>query len=444
MSTLHPVKRAYEPGYPAVLRESELELMLRPGLMRQFSRRTLFLGGLLASTAFAAAPGEAPRLPMAGHSTRNDDDLRARVDAIIENALAKYEQRFWYEHSSVGLSATIAANPPLKTPRVAISFGNSFMGIFDAERAKAVTHELFKAYGIELTPDVPLKTEDCVFSADGYNQDLTVGFELRVPERQKNLNNTYYGKNEKPAARLDDDELKTLEAEIAAGAKRMFVANAASYALYDGDYYTPMRYYLASVVDYLNWIHGDRDYDLNTVLGETPPGLESRAWHNARPALPGCDFEAEADLERWTVQGGTFERTARWSTHGKHALKLTLEPGGEAVYTPPKDVDVTFGVAGSFSMKALIAQPEDAPAVYVPVGFTVQVEGDRVWSAEKVLRPGSGRFVETPMEWDYAEDESPGRVRHVRIRTDSPGTITLFIDDMGVMIGQLEAKSPGG
>ena len=40
----------------------------------------------------------------------------------------------------------------------------------------------------------------------------------------------------------------------------------------DGDLYTPTQYYLASVIDYLNWVHGDREIDHSRILGHPAKG----------------------------------------------------------------------------------------------------------------------------------------------------------------------------
>ena len=70
---------------------------------------------------------------------------------------------------------------PLEAIR--ISFGNSYVGIFDTEAAKAAAAKLFQQYGIELKKDVPIKVDGYEFTADGYDEKLRIGFELVVPDQ---------------------------------------------------------------------------------------------------------------------------------------------------------------------------------------------------------------------------------------------------------------------
>ena len=44
MSELRPVSKDYQPGYPLRLSEDEIDQLLRPGLWRRFSAKTLAAG----------------------------------------------------------------------------------------------------------------------------------------------------------------------------------------------------------------------------------------------------------------------------------------------------------------------------------------------------------------------------------------------------------------
>ena len=82
----------------------------------------------------------------------------------------------------------LKTNPPVRYPQIPISFGNSYVGIFDAEKAKQATHRLFAAYGITLQKDVPMKGAGYEFVADGYHPMLNVGFKIVIPEGPVGLN----------------------------------------------------------------------------------------------------------------------------------------------------------------------------------------------------------------------------------------------------------------
>ena len=120
----------------------------------------------------------------------------------------------------------------------------------------------------------------------------------------------------------------------------LFVADASAFPRMDGDVYTPMQYYLASVVDYLNWVSGDERIELKRVFGRLPGANRKRSALRHWPALPGGDFEADGDIGRWSVTNGTLSVTADWSSFGERSLRVDLEPGGEVTYTPPAGLPV--------------------------------------------------------------------------------------------------------
>lgn len=267
MKPLKPVEPDYAPRYPRELTEVEIRELLRPCLLSRFSKEALIAGALAAGTALAPSPawaqGTLPKLPKAGTSTRTDAKFKAEVFALLKEAIPK-KGGFWGARASIRSSKELKANPPVKYPRIQISFGNSYVGIFDTESAKAAATKLFKQYGIELKKDVTIKGDGYEFTADGYNEKLKIGFELVMPDGRVGMGGQKF-KPEPAEKKLDAAEMKKLNADVKAGKVRMLVMKAASFPNMDGDLHTPMVYYLNSVMDYLNWVHGDRQIDPKTL-----------------------------------------------------------------------------------------------------------------------------------------------------------------------------------
>ena len=185
MKPLKPVEPGYAPRYPRELTEVEIRELLRPCLLSRFSKEALIAGALAAGTALGPSPAWAqdppPALPKAGTSTRADAKFRAEVFALLQAALPK-KGGSWGPHALITAGKGLEANPVVKYPQFQVHFGNSYIGIFDTESAKAATLKLFKQYGIELKKDVTIKGDGYEFVADGYNEKLKIGFELVMPE----------------------------------------------------------------------------------------------------------------------------------------------------------------------------------------------------------------------------------------------------------------------
>lgn len=258
MSLLRPVRGPYDPGYPAQLSEDEIARLLRPGLFSRFDLKTILTGAVISVctlTAVADSSGMGNRL-------RADARAKDRALRMAKEILGTFRNRNWNEHASIRTERILGSNPEVKFPRIPISFGNSYCGIFDTSRAIEATRKLFEAYGINVRNPGRVRGEGFCFEADGWDPRLKVGFKLLTEDSRRS------GDEKK----LDEAELPKLDNAIRKGKLRVFVARADRYPNMDGDLYTPMEYYLASVVDYLNWIHGERAIDKTSVLGRVPKG----------------------------------------------------------------------------------------------------------------------------------------------------------------------------
>jgi len=345
MSPLRPVKPTYTPKYPRRLTEAELRDYLRPGLARRFSNETMVLSTLLVGSTLASCARVSPPdqhdegasrtaltpsgtnpLPMMGKSTRNDPALNAKVDAIVNEVLGKQHAGGWYNGSQVGLYRLVSDNPMIKTPEVRISFGNSIMGIFNIEEARVAAKRLFEAYGIPLESSVMLAGDGYRFEADGYNQELGIGFEIRGDMDQQQIFgwDASTAEEAEGTAFLGQEELPALERDVNHDKVDLFVCDP--YLNYDGDHRMAMSYYLASVIDYLNWIHGDRTIDYQRVLGDSRELAEPYAYPMTYRAL----WEPGENATPWIVGPGE-SRTTPLTESGSAMLKL--EPQDAAVLT---------------------------------------------------------------------------------------------------------------
>lgn len=425
MSDLRPVRRDYEPGYPRQLTEAEIQELLRPSLFRRFSSETLLAGALLAGAtasgcSSAAAPiGHTPpgKLPNHGTSTRTDRQLKEKVDRLTAEILGKTKRGSWNETTTIWLDRELKSNPPLKYPSIPICYGNSRIGIFDQEAAREATRKLFALYGIELRKDMAVNGDGYEFVADGWNDQHKIGFKLTQHRREDQAG---------PASKaLDPRECAALDRDVEAGKVRIFVADAGLFPNMDGDLYTPMEYYLASVVDYLNWVHGDQAIELNSVLGKLPGGLRNRSWRDNRPVLPGCDFEAADDLKHWKFTKGAGERSPHWSGFGRHSLMLRLQPGGEAVYTVPRGETVLISQqAGSFGCKLFYHGPADDE---IEVAISLLGEAGQTWDITKKIKRDSQGYIVEGINGPRMKE-----IKGLKITAKCKEPIALAIDDIGV------------
>jgi hypothetical protein len=384
---------------------------------------TLVAGALAGcDTESTASTGGAETTPTPARSTRTDPQLKAKVEAIVAEVLGPVPTAAGASgNASLRLAHTIPGNPPVKTPLIPVSFGNAYTGVFDVNAAREATRRLFEAYGIEVRRDVRLQGDGYEFVADGFDTKRGIGFELvDAPTRVRMVDQARVPLA--PARTLEPAELAAVGKAVREGKIRMFVADPQDFPTVVGDGYTPMQFYLASVVDYLNWVHGDRDIKLNRVLGQLPPGNRHRR-SPGLASLPAGDFEAPGDLDRWTVRGGTIGRTDAWSTHGECGLEVRLEPGGEVVYSIPDGQPVR--APSHFWFSCGVYCPDDlAKGAHLTV--VIEAADGTAWRMKAEL--GKSFVYFTPERSPSASP--PTAVRRLVFTTDSERPIRLYIDDV--------------
>lgn len=438
MHTLRQVKRDYDPGYPRSLTQAEILELLRPGLFARFSSKTMLAGAMLAGAALPGCGAEkitlnehAPAKPVPKHATTGTDAaLKAKVDQLVTELLGSAKEGHWGKHTSLRLSRDLANNPPIKYPSIPISYGNSYVGLFDTEAAKQATFKLFSLYGIEMKSNVPVEGKGFLFEADGYDEKSGIGFKIVMPEEGARR-----GADKPQAAEkhLDMGEIKMLDNAIKLDQLHLFVAGAGGFPNMDGDLYTPMEYYLASVVDYLNWIHGDKQIELTRVLGKLPGGHTDKSWREL-PPLPGCDFENAGDEAAWKVERGTIARSDKWSRHGNHSLQAALEPGGKLVYTVPDgssiELDKDYRAAScGYYLDGTLEEP-------LTFSFTFGGDdGSEFELHEQVTHGGGGNLR---LSSKGSEKGKVAKLKTVTIRADHKRAITIYLDDLGVSLPRKE------
>jgi hypothetical protein len=431
---LRPVPADYEPAYPKHLTADEIRDLLRPGLFRRFSPATMLAGALVAgalagceraapqNAAAQSASDAAPPLP-ADQTTRANPQLRARVEQIAAEVLGPYRERAtWNERASIGSQTMLPSNPPVKYPRIPISYGNSYVGIFDTVAAKEATLRMFKAYGLELQRDVPLKGDGYEFVADGYDPAARTGFKLIVPAlRTRPLDGQTL--RTATAKGLEPEELPALDQAVGRGDLRILVVDATQFPDMDADRLTPMQYYLASVVDYLNWVHGDRQIEPGRLMGRVPGATDSRRWHPMLDLVPGGDFETDRDLSRWSVRNGRAALSRDWTSSGVQSLLLELDAGGEAVYAPPEPIEV--GANPSVLMCDL--RVEDPTVETLTVTFTLVGPAGETFAVP-------GRMYRSSFAFSPSRKPPFDRAVAVKVTADKP--VRLFIDHIAVGRGK--------
>lgn len=377
MAGLKPYKGQYQAKYPRALSDTEIEEMLRPSLFKRFRDEVMITGAVLTGLMSAGCRSEDEKksYPPINNSEKSYEEAKAeseiektksskpqekttpqkrppqmsraaerKAKAWAKEVLGRMKPGSWNKYAGIDLIRELPANPPLKYPRIEISFGNSYCGIFDIEEAKKITEELFRIYGIELKANVSIKGEGYEFEADGYNKEQKIGFEI--------VSHGYNPdeKNFKSEA-LSPLEYKGLNKDVVENKRRIFVANIQQLPNMDGDLYTPKQYYMASVIDYLNWVRGDQLYNPDEVLGTFP--IASRS--HLQTVLPGSSFPSSQDAPScWSLGSKTsrFERL-----NGRLVVKLS--PGDTLRYTAKEVITLPIASNGYLPCVVRVFQEDD-------------------------------------------------------------------------------------
>lgn len=248
---IRPVRRDYDPGYPAMIEVDDWRGLLARSSRAVFDPRTLAFAGLLGTSLFVPAPAAAAPVP----SKLTAENARAAE--IANAALAEVKgQAMWKGSASLSTKGYVEGNPDITVPKIPISFGNSRLGVFDFERARKVTADIFRAYGLDPQMGHQLKREGFEFKVDGYDPKAGVGFEIVGSENPPRG----FGRAAPPRPevserhRLDPEEAKRVMSAVRSGELKLLMVPVDRYPNMDNDQYTPLAAYLRSVLDYLDWL----------------------------------------------------------------------------------------------------------------------------------------------------------------------------------------------
>ena len=214
-------------------------------------------------------PPCAAHLPRAGHRTSTDPALKERVERIVRETLERHSpiSSFWGSHN-IALGCELFNNPPVKYLQIRTGCGNSYLGALPPVLVLRPTRDLFAAYGIPLRAKVPLVCGGQRLVADGYNQELRVGFKIIWPSGVTECGGSIRYPVEPAHSRLTEDKLEVIDEQIAAGRVNLFVADASRFQITDvAGVRAPLAFYLTSLVDYLNWLHGAEFGDRQAIRG---------------------------------------------------------------------------------------------------------------------------------------------------------------------------------
>ena len=288
--------------------------------------------------------------------------------------------------------------------------GNSIMGTFDVEKAKLATMTIFEAYGISLDRDVPIAGSGYAFDADGFNAELGVGFEIRYGDERQWFWSAKRAEETEGAGFLGHVELTELEKEINAGKIDVFVCNP--YTNYDGDGKMAMSYYLASIVDYLNWIHGDRTIEYGNVLDEIRELAPTRNYD--APARTLWEAGAADDRIPWKMDVPT---DALEMATGDTGLLVNLESGASITYYSPEGAPNQ--IADPYDRINLSLFIDRIAPRDVPVDFDIYLNGDP-WSRVRcTFLPRSAGEFQYSMDYDIA-------TKHPKLKTLSIRNVNNF------------------
>ena len=248
---VRPVATTYDPGYPRFTEVTDWASLLAADRPRVQRVAALFAG--ILGSCLLVAEGQAADAP----DTHVHPPLRspnAEAARIANEVLDEVRpQDSWFSSATVKKVQVVERQPKITVPQIRISFGNSYAGIFDVTRARRATLQVFAAYGVKLETNHHFKREGIEFEADGYDPVKKVGFEILGSDRKQV--DFDLGEPDGPAASvLDDAETAALKQRVASGKDTLFLAPATAYPNMDGDQFTPLRAYLQSTLDYLDWL----------------------------------------------------------------------------------------------------------------------------------------------------------------------------------------------
>ena len=252
---VRPVPRDYDPGYPRFSEIDDWASLLEPGRSTLFPAQALAFAGLLG-TCLLLGEGRAVAQEQDPEVGPPLQSRNAEAAKIANEALERVRKSgFWYKGSKVEKLEVTKGSPAVTVPKIRISFGNSYVGVFDTARAKKATIDMFAAYGVDLESNHRFAKGGVEFEADGYDPKRKVGFEILGSDRPPaGVDGVIPPPDGNRKRSLDDAETRALKDRVEKGEELLFLTPVVNYPNMDDDQYTPLRAYLQSALDYLDWL----------------------------------------------------------------------------------------------------------------------------------------------------------------------------------------------
>lgn len=249
---VRPVEPSYCPGYPRFVEVEDWESLVAASSGRLFRPSTLVFAGLLGTSLLVDARAQEAWQAVGPPLEASNEQAAAIANAALDEVKGS---TFWFHNSSVKKIEVVSGNPAVTVPVIRVVFGNAYVGVFDLVRAKKAILELFDAYGVNLQSGYRFAKDGIEFEADGYDPKRCIGFEIVGSENPpRGFGNSQREVKIEPGEQLDKEETEKLKKSISAGDEAMFLTPAEAYPNMDHDQYTPLRAYLQSVLDYLEWL----------------------------------------------------------------------------------------------------------------------------------------------------------------------------------------------
>ncbi len=369
----------YDPRYPRTLDPAEYEERIAP------DQRQRLLAAAAAAASLACTPSGAPQT-IGKEADRVETVLRVLTSGGVGDS-------HWFSGAAFQRRKDRQGNPTV-LPFIPIMFGNSMSGLFDANRARALTRELFLAYGLAPFVDHRLEEGEVQATIDLYDPKRRVGVELRgsMPKQ----NGMFASPSaEPPAAALDDAE----HARLAAGGSRVQCVDLASFEVMDGDGATATLAYLAGIVEFLNEVAGGPAIDLTAILsGEKgritlpEPRLDPGVRLAEARAPWGSTYEADAaSAITYSIDPAPgYERTTP-QAHGYELGWSAAEPGRPG--SSPLLLQIHASPAAALTVEQDGARPLRVEAAGSLAFLPAHFDPSRPFRVTLRLEPGKSRVV---------------------------------------------------
>lgn len=362
-------------------------------------------------------------------STRTNPALRKRVDDLCREYLPKNARHKDYgADMTIRLCRYLDASPPVKYPRIVLRDSCDIITPISEKVAESVAQKMFRIYNIATKPDVTIKGNGYLISLDGYDDKRKIGYKI-IPVDQAVTPVITAAMNR--ANRQDGIQIFLAEA-------KHFSATTAM--PHPDNTYIKVKFLISSLSDFLNWIHGDKEPDLNRVNGAYPARMLLNSWwnRNCLEILPCGDVERDNDLRSWKAINAKAERSRKWSEAGLWSMHVDLARGGVVQYIAPQDKPIVLNSDTlAFDCAVLLDSKENER---VEVSIVLQGESGKQWIIDKPVESMTNTIIRVEED----NDAALRKLKSVTFFTDSRKPVRLYIDYIRLLTSTQNTESNSG